>query len=735
MRQQHEAPNRIRLTEEARSSRQNRAVGTGPTRRCPISGLRLAWREQTRRDTGGLRGSSNIWYSIVMAIRGFSVENVRGLRNASYESLPDLVAIAGSNGVGKSTLLDQLFKRRNEFAEPATRVLYIGPNRSQRRAPVSAVGLFALQGDLVGSLSTEQQPSFSAYVPNDWRWSQGQPRGLDAPDESYALVKYEINKLESLRREALSQIHALHGSVPSGAMPDVFEPLRRLTTYLLPHLRFERVDQANTNDYRCIFSRTDGGRVVELDLDELSSGEKAIVALFMPFLSIQIKDRLADAGVTVTGHESNRSITALIDEPETHLHPILQADLVAYLRQLSAPGEVQFILATHSTTMLDAMNEDELFMLVPVDLAAGGNQFRRIVHADERLDTVRSLAGSMSVITRARPIVFMEGEGQASGTVSDQSLLGLLVPASQSWVVVPSRGRSEAIRHARQLQETLAQEIPGLPVFALVDHDQVPPDDETMVSWSVAMIENLLLDPGAMWDLLAPHEGRHSLRSEDDIAQMLLEIAQQRREDEIRLRVLRALGRVTLTPTMSGIESQLGVDIQAVETEFQQFIDGLRNNAAQAVSAAALEVDGILQDRTHLERFRGKQLVSDFYQQAHLGGVFPKQTFLVELARRAAEGTRLADLVLGPVTRIQRFVPQRLTELLDQARLNDQALQAARDGATAAIHAWQDPSLPPVDLDNLRSLVHRVVRAARDQGDRELADELAVLIPKFGLAR
>ncbi len=428
-----------------------------------------------------------------MAIRSFRIEQVRGLVSAWYDDLPDLVVIAGGNGTGKSTLLDQLFRRRHEFSEAGTQVLYLGPSRTQRRGAVTAGGVLALQQDLLSGLSLEHGPSFQNFTPQEFAASSGQPRGLEGIDDSYSLVKYEIQRLETQRREALAQLHDRDGQVLPGAIPDVYEPLRALTRYLLPHLTFVRVDQTNPNSLRCLFARVDGSTRVEVELDDLSSGEKAVIALFMPFLALQIRRSLRDLGVNLHQAEDFSSVTALIDEPEIHLHPALQGHLAHYLRQVSSETGAQFILATHSPTLVDAAGENELFVLMPSEFVGGGNQFRQLLTQADRLDVVRELVGSASLITRARPIVFVEGETVSSKVDSDAGLLSILVPESVSWVIVPARGRTEALRSARQLHDQLAEELPGLPVFALVDADSSPPDDERMIAWPVAMIENLLL--------------------------------------------------------------------------------------------------------------------------------------------------------------------------------------------------------------------------------------------------
>lgn len=72
-----------------------------------------------------------------MAIRTFSVGARRGLAVAAADDLPNLVAIAGPNGTGKSALLEQLWQQRHSLLEAGTEALYVGPNRTWRAGPLT----------------------------------------------------------------------------------------------------------------------------------------------------------------------------------------------------------------------------------------------------------------------------------------------------------------------------------------------------------------------------------------------------------------------------------------------------------------------------------------------------------------------------------------------------------------------------------------------------------------------
>ena len=102
----------------------------------------------------------------------------------------------------------------------------------------------------------------------------------------------------------------------------------------MPHLRFERIDFSDENDIRCVFIRTDLVGENELDLDDLSSGEKSIFLLFLPLIEADITAGLNHLDPTFEADTGNptQDQVILIDETEQHLHPELQARLLGYLQ-------------------------------------------------------------------------------------------------------------------------------------------------------------------------------------------------------------------------------------------------------------------------------------------------------------------------------------------------------------------------------------------------------------------
>ncbi|MEJ7742787.1 MAG: AAA family ATPase [Nocardioidaceae bacterium] len=248
-------------------------------------------------------------------------------------------------------------------------------------------------------------------------------------------------------------------------------------------------------------------------------------------------EQLTGAAVTPAGIVP---LTMLLDEPEIHLHPLLQLQVLQYLRDLASEGTAQFILSTHSTTLLDALDDDELYLLSPASLSPD-NQLNRLTTSQERLEVAREITGSTHLLTRAKPIVFVEGEEERPGVSSDVRVMTNLLPSTRSWALVPGRSKREVISSVGRLRQE-GLELPGTPVFGLVDADRDGPSAaEHVVVWPVAMVENLLLDAVAIFAALSAFGAQTAAVSVEAVQRVLDAAAANRVDDEVRLRVQRQL--------------------------------------------------------------------------------------------------------------------------------------------------------------------------------------------------
>jgi hypothetical protein len=661
---------------------------------------------------------------------------MKGLYKAEASDLPDLAVIVGPNGSGKSTVLYELWRNRNAWAEPGTRVMYINPNRPWRRSQLSAASLYGLALGYRQLMETETAPGFQYVAPQGYVQT-GQPRTPDTTDDAQGLVKFSVVKMESKRQRLISKVFdESGGQIAPGTVADVFGPLRELIDVMLPHLDFIGVDSSDDADQRCLFRKLDSPDMPLLDIDDLSSGEKAAIQLFLPFIEEQINQLLA-AGTSIEA-DASRS-TALIDEPELHIHPSLQISLVAYMRQITQRGDAQFIVATHSTTIMDALEDDELFMLAPPSSVGVGSQLRRLAATGERLELVREITGSTHIVTRCRPIIFIEGERPGTKTLADQRIIELLIPEAKKWVLVPSQGRTQVIAGARALRDPALTELPGIAVFALVDHDEEEPTTEDFViTWPVCMIENLLLEPQALWRLVEPIKERVGLASEEEIRTILDGIVTDRKEGEIEMRVLRHLAQPRFNIRIRSVAdlTQLNTATAEIVESYKQTLGG-EDTVSRLTDAARVEVETILESGKALERFHGKTILKEFYEQAGKRGGWSYTTFAYMLAREVSGSSRLRSLIELPVRRLRQFVPAQLCSSLESCRdvLEGDVRISAQEasGVVATMRRrWEQGEEDETDRAALRRNILNIGRVANEGGNAGLYADLLRQLVQLG---
>jgi ABC-type multidrug transport system ATPase subunit len=531
------------------------------------------------------------------------------------------MVIAGPNGSGKSTLLNEL-----RSVAGNGRIMYVGPHRTARRQNVAWRSL------LTGPISLEE-----LFARGDVPGYEG-IRLVDGArdpwsfDEAGNYLKHGLCQIEIDRQEAIVKRFDQDGEVKKEALPDPWQPLRQLTSNLLPHLSFKSVDVSNRNLIRCLWQVHN--KDTEVDYDDLSSGEKSIIQMFYPLIEHQVKAILAEIRRD-TSAQARAGIAVLIDEPELHLHPNLQLKVFDYLRVLSSTDLLQIIVATHSPTIVEYATFDELFLLRPVELVPEGeNQLIQVATDEDRLKLLRELFGSTANLTAMQPIIVVEGSEQtrASKTPSDRKLYRALHPLFDKVTLVPGGGKAECLRLLAQLNEVLTAISPELRARALLDRDlgQSQPEQGAHLL-PVSMVENLLLDPDAIWEAIQSVLERSEIRSVDDIAEKLDATLDTLEDAEVERRTLEALGTAFFRPhrPLTEIPNQASTfvgDVQQVYATSR--VTDIADRAREAVQTLKVQ-------QRRREEFHGKDAIDAFYGR-HLSGTgMAKNIFLFEAARYA----------------------------------------------------------------------------------------------------
>ncbi len=395
-----------------------------------------------------------------MRIPSFNITGQRAVGRAQCEQVPALMLIAGPNGCGKSTLLNALRDHPGK-----SRPLYVGPHRTSRRQQVQYRYITNQTISLEAILASQSLPGYEGIN------QTGGPRDAWNFDESLSYVKHSLCQIEIDRQQAISTRYDRDQEIPKGTFPDPWAPLRELTTNLLPHLSFLRIDTANRNEVKCLWkvhSKPDA-----IDLDDLSSGEKSVVQMLFPLVEHRIRALLADMRGEAQAAE-REEVCVLIDEPELHLHPNLQLKVYDYFRLLVSQGKTQIILASHSPTLVEYSTYEELFLLRPIELVpANENQLIRVATDEEKLQLLRSLYGSTSNLTAMQPIIVVEGtdEHASNRVVPDRKMYRAIYDKFDRVTLISGGGKSECIKLRQRLEEALQSFSRSLPVLALLDRD------------------------------------------------------------------------------------------------------------------------------------------------------------------------------------------------------------------------------------------------------------------------
>ena len=205
---------------------------------------------------------------------------------------------------------------------------------------------------------------------------------------------------------------------------------------------------------------------------------------------------------------ARKATVLLLDEPDAHLHVILQRQVYERLRSVAVKRSCQLVVATHSEVLLQATPPTRVISFL--------GRPHRLVREDER-DQVREAMGRLTTLDlllaeQGRAVLYCEGQ-------SDFDILHVWAkrlnhPSRRFFAEPffhPNGGRNP--REARAHLFALRAIRPGLRGLLLLDGDNRGLEDHelaseglTIVRWKRYKIENYLLVPEAIVRYLSEDE-------------------------------------------------------------------------------------------------------------------------------------------------------------------------------------------------------------------------------------
>jgi predicted ATPase len=156
----------------------------------------------------------------------------------------------------------------------------------------------------------------------------------------------------------------------------------------------------------------------------------------------------------------------LLDEPDAHLHPSLQGQLLEFLRDLAAANGTQVLIATHSTEILRNAEPEVIFHV-------RGSGSRYLQKESQKVGMLAGMgtdyAPRVDGAKKTRRVLFVEGKSDVRILRILASTLGLQWPDKWiEWRTVYGQ------KERRQLYRALREEIPDLRALSLRDRDDEP---------------------------------------------------------------------------------------------------------------------------------------------------------------------------------------------------------------------------------------------------------------------
>jgi predicted ATPase len=461
-----------------------------------------------------------------MRIASFRIENFKNIKLAFCDNPPDFLVLCGGNGAGKSALLQALMSAKeaggsygnfafeqsavSADAESALVCIKLEFSPEERAFAKAKTGSECPESGEVevrisrggGAQQTRNTLATGQILLSHYSSQELESRGFFDYIEAYRpLPKMQITQWDSAQMSdermkqtltapstgkfqytkaylaslVIRDLQKLQASQRLGApvYSDSLQPIREFFDSFFVPMKFVDV-RIDKSPFQFII-RTPRG---EIDIDDLSSGEKEIFVTLVRFHQLQPKHSII-----------------LFDEADAHLHPDLERRYLNKLRDLSNGNQVW--LTTHSPEMMIAAGTESLFTILKEPSPTTPNQFQRVTTSEELHSALSEVMGSRGMVSFNQRVIFIEGED----TSADREVYERLYPASAHNVSFVPAGDSATVRKtAERVNELLTMSSGFQQFYSIVDGDlkqtsvvrSVP--EGRLFRLPVYHVENFLLD-------------------------------------------------------------------------------------------------------------------------------------------------------------------------------------------------------------------------------------------------
>jgi ABC-type cobalamin/Fe3+-siderophores transport system ATPase subunit len=412
-----------------------------------------------------------------MKLKLIEARNVLPVREFSVDNLSNVVVLAGSNGVGKTRLIQGLLQALQSggsypnirfiiestsnvehaqwgkslldtsFPEDAHKLaLTLQKNRRRTKWESSVI-----QFESDRSIQQIQPYNFTWDIIDPWEEMIDWSYSFSALKNRFQGTLHSLfRKVQSRRDEISRKAEQLIKSGETRMDLDFPDPLLPFKDAFRQLLAPKELLDPEAKQQQLYYSY----QGEQFPLSSLSSGEREVVNIVFDFLLC------------------NPSHSIIIfDEPELHLHPELSYKLLQTLQNVGENN--QFIYCTHSPDIITASLDHSVIFITPPKSTIS-NQAILVSENDETHEALKQIGQSIGIIALGKKLVLIEGKDSSL----DKQVYGTILKNKfPNLVLVPSNSKGVITSFSTIATSVLERTIWGVEFFMLCDRDAVPLSD------------------------------------------------------------------------------------------------------------------------------------------------------------------------------------------------------------------------------------------------------------------